>query len=405
MGEIHTMKALITTHAQMFQTPDGIVWTKSVYGYSFFERYLEVFDELRIVTRLKKIGYEEVGNKIKVSGKSIEFFPLPFYRGPWEYFVNLVKIKSKFAEAIDGCNCAILRIPDQISFQIFNKVKKEKIPCAVEVVAHSWDLYAPGNIKTVLRPLLRVLWDNYQKRTCKKADGVAYVTESYLQMRYPANIKDDNNERFETVYTSADLKESFFYKERLSNEFEKDVLSLVHVSGINNTAKGHKELLFALEAIKEEGFNVHTTFVGGGVLLDYFKELSEKLNLSEDVTFLGNISRAEEIRKLLINSDIFVFPSLTEGLPRVILEAMATGLPCVATEVGGIPELLSEKCLVKPNDVEQLKERIIALVSDNNILAEESLKNFRNAKKYSSEVVQEKRESFYKKLREYTQKV
>lgn len=138
------MKVLVTTMAQMFCTPDGAVWTGSVYGYEFFERYFGVFEEVRLVTRMKEIGYEEVDKKIRVDGKGMEFYPLPFYHGPWQYFRNLLGIQSKLENAIEGCDCAVLRIPDQVSFQLFTKIKRVGIPCAVEVVSDSWDLYAPG---------------------------------------------------------------------------------------------------------------------------------------------------------------------------------------------------------------------------------------------------------------------
>ena len=78
------MKAIVTTHAQMFRAPDGTVWTNSVYDYKFFLRYLDVFDELRIITRMKEIDSSEIENKVRVDGENVEFFSLPFYRGPWQ---------------------------------------------------------------------------------------------------------------------------------------------------------------------------------------------------------------------------------------------------------------------------------------------------------------------------------
>jgi L-malate glycosyltransferase len=395
------MKVLVTTHAQMFRTPDGFVWTNSVYGYDFFQRYLDVFDEVRLVTRMKDIRYNEIGNRIRVDGEGIEFFSLPFYRGPWEYITKLKKIQASFDKAISGCDCAILRIPDQMSFQLFSKIKKSKIPCAIEVVAHSWELFSPGTIKTVVRPFLRILWDLLQKRTCKTADGVSYVTEEYIQKRYPSNIATNNHERFETFYTSANLSECFFNGPRDASSFNKDIHTLVHISGINNSAKGHSELLHALAALKEKGKLYRMIFVGGGTLLDYYKELSSKLDLTEEVTFYGHIPNVENIAKILKESDIFVFPTMTEGLPRVVLEAMASGLPCIATKVGGIPELLSEHGLVEPNNIEMLEKKILELSDKIEVLQEESFVNFSKvSNNYHPRIVQEKRKDFYNKLRD-----
>lgn len=394
------MKVLITTHAQMFRTPDGLVWTNSVYGYDFFQRYLDVFEEVRLLTRMKNINYNELGKKIRVDGKGLDFFSLPFYQGPWQYVSKVHEIQKSFNEAINGCDCAILRIPDQMSFQLFRRIKKSKIPCAVEVVAHSWELFSPGTTKTVVRPFLRILWDFYQKRACEKADGVSYVTEKYIQDRYPSNITISDKDRFETSYTSANLGEYFFYKPRKLNSFKKKVHTLVHISGINNSAKGHAELLYALSSIKKKGKKVRGIFVGGGTMLDYYRQLSIKLDLSSEVTFYGHVSDPEDISNILRKSDIFVFPTMTEGLPRVVLEAMASGLPCIASNVGGIPELLSEHCLIEPNNVEMLESKLLEVTDDLEILVKESFNNFNKASdKYHPNVVQEKRRKFYTQLR------
>lgn len=394
------MKVLVTTHAQMFQTPDGKVWTNSVYGYDFFKRYLDVFKNVRLVTRMKKINYEDLGNRVLVSGPRLEFFSLPFYHGPWQFAKKYIEIKKTLNKAIDSCDCAVLRIPDQLAFQIFNKVKKVNMPCAVEVVAHSWDLYAPGTIKTVLRPLLRVLWDFNQKKICKQAVGVAYVTEKYIQKRYPSGVKEIDDERFETFYTSASLDSVYFGEPRSKKSFDKDILNLVHVSGINNTAKGHYELLNVMENLKKQGYKHKLTFIGGGTLLNKFKELATKLKLDDQVEFIGHLSNSIEIADKLKASDLFVLPTMTEGLPRVLLEAMATGLPCIATNVGGIPELLSDNLLVNPNDIEGLKEKLQYLSNNVEVLEYESKRNYRKiVEEYSPEVIQIKRFEFYEKLK------
>ncbi|NBK97813.1 MAG: glycosyltransferase [Erysipelotrichia bacterium] len=393
------MKVLVTTHAQMFRTPDGKVWTDSVYGYNFFNRYLQVFDEVRVVTRMKDIEFSDMGKKIRVDGDRLEFYSLPFYHGPWEYASKLIKIQKSLLSAIDGCDCAILRIPDQVAFQLFNKIKKEKVPCVVEVVAHSWDLYAPGTINTILRPFLRILWDFLQKKVCSTADGVAYVTEKYIQRRYPSNIKK-NDKRFETFYTSADLNNAFFYQPRTKASYDKNVINLVHVSGINNSAKGHYELLKAISIIDEGKKKYKLTFVGGGTMLNYYRDLSEKLGLSKKVKFVGHVSKSQDIASILKCADIFVLPTMTEGLPRVILEAMATGLPCIASDVGGIPELLSEQCLIKANSISSLVSKITYMGNNVDLLIAESNKNFQKAaREFSPDVVQSKRNDFYKKLK------
>lgn len=394
------MKVLVTTHAQMFRTPDGKVWSNSVYGYKFFKRYLDVFERIRVISRIKEISYEDIDNKILASGPGIEFYDLHFYRGPWEYAKKYLFMRKKIKRAMDNCDCAILRIPDQLSFELFNVIKKTNKPCAVEVVAHSWDFYAPGNIKTILRPFLRFSWDINQKRLCKKALGVSYVTEKYIQKRYPSNIFFEDDSRFETFYTSADIDSAFFYRPRLKDSFQKKILNLIHVSGINNHAKGHDELIKVMLKLKTVEDRFRLTFVGDGILLNHFRNLVNSLGLNDKVEFIGYIAEPQKLASILKRADIFVFPSTTEGLPRVLLEAMATGLPCIATNVGGISEVLSSESLVKPKDEKDLLNKIIDFSSDIKLLEKESKNNYlKIVDMFLPETIQKKRFGFYSQLK------
>jgi len=394
------MKVLITTHAQMYQLKDGSIWTSAIYGYDFFKRYLNVFDEVKIVSRLKKENELDTGKLIRVDGEGIEVYPLPFYIGPWEYAKCYFNIHRSLKRAIFDCDCAILRIPDQLPFQIFSKLKKSNIPCAVEVVAHSWDVLAPGTTKTILRPFLRLYWDYSQKKLCKKADGVAYVTRDYLQRRYPSGIDKDNINRFETVYTSADLSIEFIDSFRSQKAYDDKLVKLVHISNINNTAKGHENLLKILKELNKSDTKFHLTFVGGGTLLNYYKNIAASLELDYCVDFVGHIPTTDGITQILINSDIFVFPTLAEGLPRVLLEAMATGLPCIANAVGGIPEIISSEFLVEPNNDTMLKNKILQISKDKELIDRERHKNHdKIMQDYQPEKVQKNRTEFYKKLK------
>jgi glycosyltransferase involved in cell wall biosynthesis len=86
-----------------------------------------------------------------------------------------------------------------------------------------------------------------------------------------------------------------------------------------------------------------------------------------------------------------------------MVEAMARGLPCIGSTVGGIPELLPPEDLVPPNDVEALAQKIMEVVGDPERLARMSRRNWEKAKEYRNEVLQVRRVAFYKYVKEKTQ--
>ncbi|NWF95431.1 MAG: glycosyltransferase family 4 protein [Candidatus Thorarchaeota archaeon] len=103
--------------------------------------------------------------------------------------------------------------------------------------------------------------------------------------------------------------------------------------------KGFDVLIRAFKLVFSQIPNARLEIVGSGIELRNLERLRDSLGLSESVSFRGRVSHLQ-IPALLDNSDIFVLSSHSEGLPRVVLEAMASGTPVVATAVGGVPEVV-----------------------------------------------------------------
>lgn len=385
---------IVTTHARMFKTADGKVWTNGVYDYNFFTRYIKIFTKVCIITRIKKIEFSKSLNLIRVDGPGLFFLELPFYVGPFNYFRNLRQINKVLSSSLDDFDSAILRLPDQIAFKITKKFILQKKKFIVEVVSDSWDLFKYQNYLNPINLLLKYYWHYQQKFICKKAVGVSYVTQSYIQKRYPSNIID-NSKRFHTFYTSADLPEEYFFRPRVNFQDHDGVFRLVIVAGLNNHLKGHFILFKSLYLLKKTDINFQLKVIGGGILINKMINYVKKLKLENKVDFLGHISSSPQIRTELINSDIFVLPSFTEGLPRALIEAMALGLPCIASNVGGIPELLESISLVPSNSSLKLKSKLYEFMSNRNLLISLSAQNFLKAKEYSRYLIEKKRNSFY----------
>ena len=145
------------------------------------------------------------------------------------------------------------------------------------------------------------------------------------------------------------------------------------------------------------------TLVGDGHLLERYRQMANDLGLSACVRFTGRLPAGEGVRKELDAADVFVMPSLTEGLPRAMVEAMARGLPCVGSTVGGIPELLPAEDLVPPSDAAALAAKLVDVLDDPARLTRMSARNLETSRQYAASIQEERRRAFYRELRDRTQ--
>jgi len=134
--------------------------------------------------------------------------------------------------------------------------------------------------------------------------------------------------------------------------------------------------------------DVKLTFVGDGVLRKTLEDRARELGLGSDrVCFAGITSQVEEF---LSKSDLFVLSSLYEGIPLTVLEAYSAGLPVVATNVGGIPDIVTDGengILVELNNEEKLSSALIKLKNDKKLYEEMSKANKEKAKNFDISVI------------------
>jgi colanic acid/amylovoran biosynthesis glycosyltransferase len=129
-------------------------------------------------------------------------------------------------------------------------------------------------------------------------------------------------------------------------------------------AKGQVLLVRALAQLRAAGLDCQLTLVGAGPDRSRIEREIAALGLQQQVMLTGALTQ-QQVRACLAAADIFVLPSLAEGIPVVLMEAMSCGLPCVTTPVNGIPELVQDGhtgLLAMPGDVASLALRLRRLV-------------------------------------------
>ena len=227
------------------------------------------------------------------------------------------------------------------------------------------------------------------------SDAIISVSESYIyESRFLGKYRDKiivipngiNLEEFDIPYSKEECRDL------LKLDKEKNIILFV---GSLHPLKGPHILLKAIPKVIRKNRDTLFVFVGGGDI-DRYKKLSEELGVREYVKFTGYVDKNKPFYYKA--SDIFVLPSFLECLPLVILEAMACGVPIVASKVGGIPDVVKDGwngLLVPPGDSEALANAIIYLLENEDIRERMGKNGRERVKNYSWDKIAEETEKVY----------
>ncbi|MES9784486.1 glycosyltransferase family 4 protein [Bacillus thuringiensis] len=154
--------------------------------------------------------------------------------------------------------------------------------------------------------------------------------------------------------------------------------------------KNHKQAIKVLAELKKEGYDqIYYAICGRGALIDELRELCDRSGVADRVIFLGYRTDITEILKV---SDLFVFTSFQEGLPKSVMEAMAAGLPIVATKIRGNIDLIDNGkngFLVECNDLKGTEEAIKKIYLDKEAQMAFSKNSLNKIKEHDTKVVKD----------------
>ncbi len=390
------MKVIVALEHRFSKTPDGAVWTQSPFFYKFWQRYLEVFEQVSVVARIRHVPSVSTQWR-QANGERVAFTPVPYYVGPWQYLCRARQITQAIRQSVTPNDAVIMRVSSQIADCLEPQLQHTRHPYALEVVADPYDAFAPGSIKHVLRPIFRWWFPRRLRQQCRRAYAISYVTEFALQQRYPPA-----SEAWTTHYSSVELPQAAFVTEPRRSCTNYGDWSLIMVGTLAQLYKAPDILIHAIALCIPKGLNLRLTIVGDGQHQSDLEALAAQLDIRDHVEFRGRLPAGEAIIRELDQADLFVLPSYQEGLPRAMIEAMARGLPCIGSTVGGIPELLPEGDRVPPGDVVALAEKIQEVLGDPQRMTQMSERNLSRAQNYSNTKLSQKRTEFYQTVRQIT---
>jgi glycosyltransferase involved in cell wall biosynthesis len=405
------MDVLIVCEERLERTPDGLIWGPS--AYQFWLRYLEVFDNVRIVARLLEVGRRS-GQNPQANGPNVTVDPVPYYLGPLEYLKVARQITNAVRKKYGVGDAVIMRIGCHIAHPLHTILRRLGAPYGVEVLGDPYEVFGPGVVTHPLRPFFRWWFSHQQRRYCAGAAAAAYVTQHTLQERYPCGayavaVSDvqTSAEAFSDVlatdYSSVELRDGDSRTTGVGRQRPSGPFRVITVGSLAQLYKGTDILIQAIADCVGSGADLTLTIVGDGKYRGMLEARAERLGIAGRVAFTGALPGAQAVREHLDKADLFVLPSRTEGLPRALIEAMARGLPCIASAVGGIPELLPGDDLVPPGRAAELSSKITEVIADGARLEQMSAANIVKAREFREPVLRERRIEFYRYLRKKTE--
>ena len=326
-----------------------------------------------------------------ISMRGVRLIGLPDFSGPLQFFMNRRRIHRIIRPTLQAAESILFRVPGVVNTSALKMLPDPKRPFGVEVLGDPRS--ALGSMRHILRHLFQWYYARDLRERCQQAFASAYVTQEFLQKLYPPNPN-----RFSTSYSDVQVRNSDVLKHPRNSFPQARRYRLIMVGTLSQMYKGHDVMLKALAHLPTD-LDYELAIVGSGKFRPVIERLAETLNLRDRIHFMGETPAGDAVRKELDKSDLFVMPSRTEGLPRAMIEAMARGLPCIGSNVGGIPELLPPDSMVPPNDPVLLSEKLAKILADPDQMRKMSTLSLQVAARYTESVLSSRRREFYECLR------
>lgn len=379
---------MLFVHGHQFIKKDEEYYTSGSLNNNLFKRYIDIFENVSVFAN-QKIADENDKRYINSNNKVTNVNLILMNKK--NNIFEILKNRNEIKEYISKENYIVIRIPSFYGFLAVYYSKKMGKSYLIELVGCPWDAYWNHSIKgKIIAPFM---W-TATKLSIMNSPYVLYVTSNFLQMRYPT--KGLSVGCSDVALPNLDEQ---ILKNRLDKIYNmQSIMSTVigTIGVVDIKYKGQEYVIEAISKLNKEGYHFEYHIVGGGDS-NYLRSVAKKYNVVDQVKFHGSLPH-EEIFKWLDTIDIYIQPSMTEGLPRALVEAMSRGCPSIGSNVGGIPELVSSEFIFKAKDVNDLLEKLIKMNKEN--MLKEAEKNFNKAKEFDKHLLNKKRIEFYRSFKE-----
>jgi len=301
------------------------------------------FDEYHIVARAKDNKFHNYCEKniflhlVPKLGKSRSFFLSS---------ILMIKIIHKYKINYMLSQCPLLG-----GFWAIIYKKIFKIPLMIEI--HGLEYFRILDSNKILNKLLSKIIMYSLKNATKVRSLSSKMTKMLKNRDIVANIV--------IIYNRVDI--ALFNNPKMNN----DINNIVKVVSVGRFVweKGYDNAIKVIKNMQQK-YKIELTLIGGGKLYKQYKEL---IGTNRNIKLIEDIPQ-KDLVTYLNNADIYIQPSLSEGMPRTILEAMAIRLPIIASNVGAIEGIIKNKengLLIKPDSIKELEKAIEELIENSQL--------------------------------------
>ena len=365
---------------------DGVRYSTTPAFIKFVLSFKEYFDRIVLIVPITK-NHRRRG-EFYIEGEGIDVVPLPSAKNDFDIYLKglyyFPLIFGQYLRTIREIDIAWIVTPHfpSVIFWMISMIFKKNVFLWIRG-DYKKDLYQlyPKGPKRILAALLGkilMIFLNFETKRC-----LTFVTGHKLLEQY----QNPSNNVY-AINPSIISVNDILPKRKCSFKPKLEKLCLLNVGRLT-PEKGLEYLIKALPLIiKKTDIPLKLTIVGGGRFKDFLGKLILSYQLSEYVKLKGYLPFGPELLNIYTSSDIFILPSHTEGIPKTLYEAMARGVPIVATSVGGVPDVIRDEengLLIPPANTEAIAEAVLRLVNDEKLRGRLVKNGLETVKEYTIE--------------------
>ncbi len=327
----------ILYHMPFWQTADGALWEAE----GSFARYVDsiapYFD--RVILAVPVFNTPPAsGSRLRAS--NVTLAPLPYFPGPRQFYPQLLSVRSRLRRWVDQCDVVHLRVPSPAAIFAFRLAEAQRKPIFLLVVGD----YEALRPHLGYRGAKKFLFSRY---VAFEEWALRYMTRRALTFANGASLRAKHERDGAIVHETKTTTLSLSDLSTRIDTCAGSRIRLLCVSRID-PRKGLRSLPAVVSGLAAAGHDVSLDIVGPTIGLigeaerDAIIGEAARLGVADRVNLRGPVA-LDQLMPLYRDFDLFVLPTRPgEGIPRVLMEAMAGGLPVVTTDVSGISSLISD---------------------------------------------------------------